>query len=210
MYVPAHFAWTDAAALHDFLRHNVFAAFAGIIGGEVHFAHVPIVLDAEPAPLGAVKFHFARANPLSRIEDGANLKFSILGAHSYISPDWYENTAQVPTWNYIAVEGSGPVRRMSEEDSRHHLETLAAREEAALAPKTPWTIERVDPERLAKMLSAIVGFHLVFERLEGKAKLSQNRSEADRRKVIAALEAQGDPGGRDVARAMRERVERPA
>src|SRR5688500_3571318 len=101
MYVPAHFAWTDIAALHEFLRHNVFATFAGIVCSEVHFAYVPIVLDTEPAPLGAVKFHFARANPLAQLEDGADLQFSVLGAHSYISPNWYESEGQVPTWNYL-------------------------------------------------------------------------------------------------------------
>jgi transcriptional regulator len=207
MYVPAHFAWSGAAALHAWLRTHPFATIAGVIDGEIHFAYVPLIMDSEPAPLGAVRFHVARANPLARLEDGALVKFSVLGPHAYISPDWYEADGQVPTWNYVAVEGRGRAKRVGAVETRAHLEALAAQEEAALAPKPAWRIARVPEERLVKMLPQIVGFHLVLDSLEGKVKLSQNKSAADRTRVIAALETRGDAESAGVAQAMRKEME---
>ena len=81
---------------------------------------------------------------------------------------------------------------------------LAAQEENALAPKPAWTAARLPPKRLDALLNAIIGFHLPFDRLEGKAKLSQNRSSADREAAIEGLEARGDAASVAVAASMRK------
>ena len=204
MYVPAHFALSDVAAVHAFMRRNVFAVLAGQIGGRIQFAYAPLVLDPEPAPFGGVRFHLARANPLAEIEEGAELKLTIMGPHAYVSPDWYATPGQVPTWNYVAVEGGGRVRRLSDEGLKQLLFDLAAQEESALAPKPAWTTARVPPKRLNALLNAIVGFRLPFDMLEGKAKLSQNRSSADREAAIEGLETRGDAASVAVAASMRK------
>ena len=204
MYVPAHFALSDMTALHAFMRRNVFAVLAAQIGGRTHFAYAPLVLDTEPAPFGGVRFHLARANPLAEIEEGAELKLSIMGPHAYVSPDWYAAPGQVPTWNYVAVEAAGRVRTLSDEGLKQLLFDLAAQEESALAPKPAWTAARLPPKRLDALRDAIVGFRLPFDRLEGKAKLSQNRSSADRESAIEGLEARGDAASVAVAAAMRK------
>ncbi|HMI96020.1 MAG TPA: FMN-binding negative transcriptional regulator [Micropepsaceae bacterium] len=207
MYVPAHFALSDVAALHAFMRSNVFAVFAGNVAGRIQFAYAPLVLDPEPAPLGGVRFHLARANPLADIEEGAELKLSIMGPHAYVSPDWYATPGQVPTWNYIAVEGLGRVRRLSDDGLKQLLFDLAAQEESALAPKPAWTTARVPPERLNVLLNAIVGFRLPFEMLEGKMKLSQNRNPEDRKAAIEGLTMRGDSASVAVAEAMRNALD---
>lgn len=204
MYVPAHFAFPDVAAIQAFMRVHVFAVIAGEIGGGYEFAYAPIVLDSAPAPLGRVRFHLARANPLAGIAEGAALKFSILGPHAYVSPDWYATPGLVPTWNYIAAEGAGRVRRLSENGLRRLLSDLAAQEENALAPKQPWRMARVPPEQLEAMLGAIVGFELPLDSLEGKAKLSQNRAREDAQGTIAGLEKRGDAASGAVAAEMRK------
>ena len=204
MYVPVHFALSDMTALHAFMRRNVFAVLAAQIGGRIHFAYAPLVLDPEPAPFGAVRFHLARANPLAEIEAGTELKLSIMGPHAYVSPDWYAAPGQVPTWNYVAVEGVGRVRPLSDEGLKQLLFDLAAQEESALAPKPAWTIARVPTKRLNALLSAIMGFRLPFDMLEGKVKLSQNRNPADREAAIVGLEARGDAASVAVAASMRK------
>ena len=204
MYVPAHFALTDVAAVHAFLRANVFATIAAHVGGSIGFAYARIVLDVDPPPLGGVRFHLARANPLASVEDGAVLKLSVMGPHAYVSPDWYASEGLVPTWNYVAVEGAGHVRRLSDAGLRRLLSDLSAQEERALAPKPPWTMARVPPARLEELLGAIVGFELLFDALEGKAKLSQNRTFADRRGAIEGLEGRGDAASVATAALMRE------
>jgi transcriptional regulator len=204
MYVPAHFAFADTAAIHAFMRLHVFAVIAGETSGRLEFAYAPVVSDPEPAPLGRLRFHLARANPLAEIAEGARIKFSILGPHAYVSPDWYATPGLVPTWNYIAVEGTGRVRRLPESGLRRLLSDLAAQEENALAPKQPWRMARVPPEQLDAMLGAIVGFELPLESLEGKAKLSQNRARQDAEGAIAGLEQRGDAASNAVAAEMRK------
>jgi transcriptional regulator len=141
---------------------------------------------------------------LAGLAGGALLKISVMGPHAYVSPDWYGSDGLVPTWNYIAVEGAGRVRRLSDAGLRRFLSDLSAREESALTPKPAWTIGRVPPERLDLLLNAIAGFELVFETLEGKTKLSQNRDEADRKGAMRGLEQRGDAASLAVAAAMRE------
>lgn len=204
MYNPPHFAVPDAQALHDFIRRNVFATFAAGIGGAVQIAYAPVVFDVNSGPSGGVRFHLARANPLADIQDGALLKLSIMSAHAYISPDWYETPDMVPTWNYLAVEGSGYVRPLSDAGLRKLLNDLTLQEERLLTPKPPWNLARLSEGRLNQLLPAIVGFELVFDSLEGKAKLSQNRAQADIAGAIAGLEKRGDSASLAVAAAMRK------
>ncbi len=204
MYVPSHFSLSDVTDIHAFLRRHVFATIASEMAQTIAFAYAPIVFDAEPAPLGRVRFHLARANPLAEIADGSRVKLSIMGPHAYVSPDWYETPGLVPTWNYVAVEGSGSVKRLPAAGLRRLLSDLSAQEEAALAPKPPWTMGRVPRDRLESMLGAIVGFELPFDSLEGKAKLSQNRALEDAQGVIGRLEARGDAASMAVAAEMRK------
>jgi transcriptional regulator len=207
MYVPSDFKMTDTAAIRRHIKRNPFAVMAGAISGEVHIAYVPVVLDERPEPFGGARFHLARANPLAKIDEGTTLKLSWLGAHAYVSPDWYESNAQVPTWNYVAVEATGRAGRLSGDELRAQIEELAAQEESALLPKPPWTVGKVEPAQVGKMLAAIAGFRVVFETLEGKAKLSQNKSAADSAGVITGLQERGDGASMAVAALMqRERV----
>jgi transcriptional regulator len=202
MYNPPHFAESDIGWMHDFIRRNAFATFAAIIDGAVHFAYVPAVLDEHPSPLGAIHFHLARSNPMAALANGSTVKLSIMGAHAYVSPDWYETPEQVPTWNYMAVEGSGRVQRLDEAESMAYLTRLSAEQESFLAPKAAWSPARLQPARLKQLLLGIVPFHLPFDALEGKAKLSQNRSQADIAGVIAALQRRGDDAGAAIVSAM--------
>ncbi len=179
MYRPSAFAVDDAAVLHAVLRERVFATVAASREGSVQFAHAPVLVDADNGPRGGIRFHLARGNPLAALEDGARVSISVVGADAYVSPDWYREIVTVPTWNYVAVEGEGPLQRLSREDLRKLVIDLSAQEEEKLAPKTPWLIGKVPPERTEALLNGIVGFSLAFERLQGKLKLSQDKKEVD-------------------------------
>ena len=204
MYNPPHFAVSDFARVQDFIRQNAFATLAAVIDGAIHFGYVPVILDPQKAKLGGVHFHFARANPLAAAEDGTLFKMSLMGSHAYVSPDWYETRDQVPTWNYSAVEGSGRVKRLNGPETVAYLERLAAEQEATLRPKPPWSPVKINPEAMKKLLLGIVAFELSFESLEGKTKLSQNKSQADIKGVIDALSRRGSEAARSVAAAMQQ------
>jgi len=204
MYRPPAFAVDDVAALHDVIRERVFAIFAASHDGTLRFAYAPVVVDSDKSPLGAVRFHLARANPLSELPDGAALSFFVLAGDAYVSPDWYDTQGRVPTWNYIAVEGRGTVERLNGDGLRQLLIDLTAVEETKLLPKTPWTIDKVPEEKMGALMNAIVGFSLHFETLEGKFKLSQNVTPEDAEGVIRGMEQRGDAMSLKIARAMRE------
>ena len=199
MYRPSAFAVDDPAVLHGVIRDRVFATIAAIMDGGIRFAYAPVVLDGN-----GVRFHLAMRNPLAQVADGTRLWLSFAAGDAYVSPDWYKTIATVPTWNYIAVEGAGLVRRLSREELRGLVVDLSAQEEARLAPKPPWLIEKVPPSRTEALLNVIVGFSLAFERLEGKFKLSQDKNPDDIAGAVAGLEARGDPASLAIARAMRK------
>lgn len=208
MYRPNAFAVDDLAEIHDVIRTRVFGTIASLRNGKIAFGYAPVVLDPDNGSRGGVRFHFAMRNPLAGLNDGDTVRLSMIAADTYVSPDWYKSTVTVPTWNYIAVEGEGTVKRLSRDELRQLVLDLSDQEEARLAPKPPWSAEKVPEPRIEAMLNIIVGFSLPFETLEGKFKLSQDKHADDIAGVIAGLEKQGDPHGVAVAAAMRSASQR--
>lgn len=202
MYRPKAYARDELALLHHFIQTRGFATVAANLAGELHFAYAPVVLDRQLGPYGGVRFHLARANPLATLNDTV-VKLSFLGPDAYISPDWYATDGFVPTWNYIAVEGAGRAQRLPEADLHRLLIDLSALHEERLRPKNPWTLDKISEPRLGGLLNAIIGFSVPFDNLQGKFKLSQDKSQSDVAAVISRLEALDDPGARAVAGAMR-------
>jgi len=202
MYRPAAYAIDDPAMLHNVMRQRSFATLAATLQDEVRFAYAPVVVDAEPAPFGMVRFHLARGNPMAEL-DGEPVHLSFLAADTYVSPDWYEANGLVPTWNYIAVEARGRARELDQGELRQLLVDLATAAEERLLPKPPWNIDKLPQERLEMLFKGIRGFSVALERLEGKFKLSQDKRPADVGSVIAALETRGDAQSLAVALAMR-------
>ena len=207
MYRPPFFAVDDVAVLHAAMRDRVFATVAAAVDGQVLFAYAPVIVDGDDGALGGIRFHLARGNPLARLADGARVSITMIGADAYVSPDWYRGIVTVPTWNYIAVEGEGVLVRQSPEALRALVIALSAEEEAKLAPKAPWLVDKVPAERQAALLNGIVGFSVAFERLQGKFKLSQDKKREDIEGAIAGLEARDDAASLAVAAAMRRQLE---
>jgi transcriptional regulator len=203
MYRPPPFVVDDVAVLHNVIRQRVFVTLAAAVEGAVRFAYAPVVLDAQDGPRGSIRFHLSAANPLAKLADGARVAVSLIAADAYVSPDWYRTTATVPTWNYIAVEGEGAMRRVSREQLRQLVIELSAQEEAKLSPKPPWLLSKLPNARVEGLLNGITGFSLPFERLQGKFKLSQDKTPDDIAGTIEALETRGDAASVAVAMAMR-------
>jgi transcriptional regulator len=203
MYRPRQYAVDDPATLHEVIAAHPFASIAAVSETGVQFAYAPVVLDRNYGERGGVRFHLARENPLTRATNGTRLYFSFRGPDAYISPDWYRSPAMVPTWNYIAVEASGEGKQLDDRGLRELLVDLSAHEEAKLAPKKPWTIDKVPAERQQALLGAIVGFSVSFDTLKGKFKLSQEKSADDFAGAVAGLETRGDPASVAVAAEMK-------
>jgi transcriptional regulator len=140
---------------------------------------------------GAVQFHLARGNALTKTLSGTDALIVVNGPDAYISPDWYDGPDQVPTWNYISIELEGPVRAMDDEGLVALLDDLSAVNEARLSPKAPWTRDKMDDGKFRKMLGGITGFEMEVMAWRPTIKLSQNKTEAERLRVADELESQG-------------------
>lgn len=205
MYLPKHFANADLGRLHDLIEERVFGLLIVTRNDDLDAAHIPFLLDRNEGRHGRLRGHFARPNPIWRAFDGETEALAIFsGPDTYISPDWYVSHHQVPTWNYMAVHAQGRPKVIDDAGGvRRVLEDLSARNEARIAGKKPWTVDKLPAEVYDKMTKGIVAFEMPVERIEGKWKLNQNRSEADRRGVIAQLESVDDANARAIAKAMR-------
>jgi transcriptional regulator len=197
MHPAPAFKVTDAAPLLAHLRVHPFVTLCAAPQGRPLVAHAPVVVTLTRAALN-LDFHLSRSNALAEyLADGFQAVAVSLGPDAYVSPDWYERADQVPTWNYLTVEAEGPVAAMDDAGLVRLLDQLSAQEEARLAPKPVWTRAKMSPGRFEAMLGGIVGARMAVERVEGTWKLSQDKSDADRAGVIAAL------GDHAIARLMR-------
>jgi len=187
MHPNPRFGWDDAGAMRAFVQQASFAQIVIAADGRPLSAQAPVVI----APDGSVRFHLARGNPLTGLLDGAPVLASVTGTHFYVSPDWYGSADQVPTWNYRLIEIVGVARRLEEPDLRDLLDRLSAAQEGQLAPKPAWTMAKMDPDKLGMMLRAIVGFAIDAPSFRGVVKMGQNKPEAERQNVVAALRAIG-------------------
>lgn len=191
MYTPRAFAETDPARLRALVRENPFGlVVAPHEGGAVELTHVPCLLDDRLDDGGSrLRFHVARANPVARaLASGSDVTVVFAGPHGYVSASWYERPhEEVPTWNYAAVHVHGRPRTLGRDELAALLHDLAAEFEAPGG----WSPALLAPADLAGMLEEIVGFEVRVARLEGKSKLSQNRSPEDRRRVAQRLRARG-------------------
>ncbi len=207
MYVPKHFSEEDLTVLQALMRANSFATLISMQEDGVPVAtSLPVVLEAEPAPYGTLKAHLARGNPQwHTLQQDREVLVIFQGPHAYISPSWYEEALSVPTWNYATVHAYGKPRLITEQKELYeHLSVLVATYEGSFAQ--PWQIEGLPRDYVQKMMKGVVGLSIEITRLQGKYKMSQNRSTQDRQQVIEQLHMAQDPRLRKVASLMQEKL----
>lgn len=207
MYVPAPFREERLPALHEAMRQAGLATLVTHGPDGLVASHVPLHLEPTEGPYGTLYGHLARANGQWR-EASADVDALALftGPDAYVSPSSYATKAltgkAVPTWNYVAVHAYGPLRLIEDPERLLALVTRQTEQHEAAEPH-PWSVRDAPEDYVRGLLRGIVGFELRIRRLEGKWKLSQNRSPEDRAGVIHALERSERPGAHAVATAMR-------
>lgn len=151
-------------------------------------AHTPLLSTGD----GAVQFHLARGNAMSKWLDGATALVTINGPDGYVSPRWYAERGTVPTWDYVALELEGRVRRMDQDGLDALLYALIERHEARLGGEQ-WLAKETPPDVWRKLLTGIIGFELEVQAWRPTLKLSQNKSAEDRARIAEGLEQAGSP-----------------
>jgi len=200
MYIPKSFAEADISILYQFIQEHSFATLVTQHKGQLTATHIPFLIDTEQ---GVLKAHLARANEQWRGFDGSQALVIFQGPHAYISPTWYATHPSVPTWNYTAVHVYGTPRVVDDTAAiRRLLRELVDKHERGRQPE--WQMN-LPEDYLEKMIQAIVAFELPIERIEGKYKLSQNRSEADQDSVMGYLSGSPDRLDGETAQLMASR-----
>ena len=203
MYLPKHFEQPDAEAIARLLAAHPLATLAWHSAAGLSAEHLPLLWDRGPADgaHGTLRGHVARANPVWREAAGSEMLAVFSGPQAYVTPSWYPSKAAtakvVPTWNYAVAHLRGRLR-VTEDAAwlRALVGRLTDTHEAARAQR--WQVDDAPADYIEQMLRAIVGIEIEVTSLQGKWKLSQNRSAADRAGVAAGLEALDS----DAARAM--------
>jgi transcriptional regulator len=204
MYVPPAFREDDLAALHAMMRAARLANLVTATAEGLVATPLPLFLAPEEGPYGTLYGHLGRANPQWRLPPKGDALALFTGPDAYISPSWYPSKAQhgkvVPTWNYVAVHAYGPVEFFDDPDRL--LEVVTRLTELHEQPRAePWAVGDAPPAFVRAQLKGIVGLRLPIARIEGKRKMSQNRSAADRAGVAAGLGA-SDPASERAAAAL--------
>jgi transcriptional regulator len=196
MYVPELFRLDDVGEMHALMRANPFATFITHGANGLTATHLPTAFNADEGTHGTIEAHVARPNDQWKTLDAnADALVIFAGPHTYIHPGWYPSKAVegkvVPSWNYVVVHAYGRVTIIDDSEwLQAHVGALTRQQETGRAE--PWSIEDAPEGFIRGMTRGIVGIRIEINRLEGKAKMSQNRAAADRAGVIDGLA--GEPG----------------
>ena len=206
MYIPHAFREDTVEKLVGFMRAHSFVTLVSVLDGSPIASHIPVVVRWEDSIVRLVG-HVAKPNPHWKAFGNGESLAIFTGPHAYVSPSLYEKRESVPTWNYIAVHAYGIPRILTFPESRGAMDEMIHA-----------MIHTYDPSYMAQwkeqsdrfregMMNGIVGFEMTATRLEGKHKLSQNRSVTDQRNVAHSLLQSADPIIRNVGEAMEKNLE---
>jgi transcriptional regulator len=205
MYRPPHFIEDRPEVLRALIRAHPLATLVTAEPEGLTANHLPFLIEDDGAH-GVLHAHLARANgQLEALRAGAEALVIFRGPQAYVSPSWYASKAQshkvVPTWNYVTVHAWGRPRVIDDAEwIRDQIGRLTRSQEAG-RPE-PWAVEDAPADFIAAQIKGIAGLEIPIGRIEGKWKVSQNRSQEDRDGVARGLH--GDPMGALVSSAARQ------
>ncbi|MFT4198471.1 MAG: FMN-binding negative transcriptional regulator [Pseudoxanthomonas sp.] len=193
---PVYDAADPAALVRDY-------PLALLVSPPLHASATPVLFERDDT-VATLVGHLARRNAHAlalRSGDDALAIFS--GPNAYVSPRWYVEKPQVPTWNYLCAQVRGRIEVIDDDDGQ--LAVLARIAEVGEARwPDPWTLQMAPPGRVEQLLPLIRSFRIHVERIDGATKLSQSHPPGDRTRVAAGLAGSPLADEREVARLMRE------
>jgi transcriptional regulator len=187
LYIPKPHLVEDRRFLHAFMDEFSFVDLV-TVSPSLRITHIPVWLDRSAGAYGTIHGHISRQNPQREAFDGMQTGVVVFrGPHGYISPTWYAKTDNVvPTWNFAVVHATGKLRPVEGRKQLNELLTkLIAKFESYEG--TNYDFAKLDDGYKNGLMGGIIGFELEIELLEGKFKLGQDRSQADRESLLKKL-----------------------
>ncbi len=207
MYRPKAFQEDNVDKLVSFMQANSFATLVSILDGVPFASHIPLVTIVKDDVIKLIG-HLAKQNPQGQAFTSAESLAIFTGAHAYISPSSYENPENVPTWNYIAVHAYGVPKTITFHDAPDSMDQMITEmvDTYEAEYKSQW--ESLSQGYREGMMKGIVGFEMIVTKLEGKYKLSQNRSEIDQQNVSDKLLQSSDSVIHAIGAEMQQNLEK--
>ena len=190
MHPASAFRSADRVLLETMIEEIGFGMVFAATPDGLRVAHVPLLWTGD----GALQFHLSRGNAMTKHLNGMTVLAVVNGPDGYVSPRWYADPEQVPTWNYVAVELEGRVRRLDGEGLLGQITALSDMHEARIAAGKPWTMDKLPEAKSRALQAGIVGFELEVLAWRETIKLSQNKPAEERERVAAGLESEGAAG----------------
>lgn len=202
MYIPPYYKEEDESKLLKFMNTYNFATLISTQNGIPIATHLPFLIEKRGEKLFLVS-HMAKANPQWQTFSNSKLLVIFQGPHAYVSPSHYEKQKNVPTWNYIAVHAYGDAKIIDTDDNLIRLmeNTIQQFEKEFYSQ---W--KSLPPNYVDGMLKAIVGFEIEVDKLEGKFKLSQNKTKDEQQNIINTFEKSIDSIQKEIANEMKKKI----
>jgi transcriptional regulator len=205
MYIPPAFREEDLEKLVAFMRAHSFATLISVHDRLPVASHVPLVVTVQEQVV-KLTGHLAKQNPQWQAFEAGESLAVFTGPHAYIAPALYEKQESVPTWNYIAVHAYGVPQPITLSDSRELMDKMIHEMIETYGQEYMAQWHSLSDRFQDSMMHGIVGFEMTVTRLEGKYKLSQNRSHTDQQTVAFTLLQSPDPQAQAVGAAMQENL----
>lgn len=194
MYNPTRFQETRPEVLTALMQQFPLATIVTSQDGEPCADHIPLQYIATENGNGRLIGHVARANPLWKHADGQKVLVIFQGPQAYITPNWYASKAEdprvVPTWNYAVVHARCTLRTVSEPAALLALlRQLTDQHESSQSH--PWSVDDAPSDYLNKLCAAIVGIELEIHTLDGKWKVSQDKTRQNHDSLVEGLRKAG-------------------
>lgn len=204
MYTPSSFKEENPDVLYDLIEEHNFGIIFSQHEDQPEATHLPFLVHRQKGKHGTLIAHFAKANKhWKKLDEAKDVLVVFQGSHSYISPAWYVNRAEVPTWNYATVhvfgkpkviEDAAELNKMVKELTHFHEDQ----------ENTGWKLNEVPEKDYNTDLKAIVGLEIEISKMEGKFKFNQNKPDKDQKSVIAKME---DLGREDISAIMKRNLD---
>lgn len=176
MYPPKHHIETDISKIVQVIKAYPFATLISKNGDELLVSQLPLMLDTTRGEKGVLIGHIDKNNPHSQILHAQKIKVLFTGPDCYISPNVY-SSSQLPTWNYITVEVEGTANTLKSSEAL--LDTLENMTQTLETGDKPYRLKR-EEKKVQTLIDYIVGFEITIEKLLGRFKLSQDKSDTDK------------------------------
>jgi transcriptional regulator len=200
MYIPDIYVNENRSEILRFIDKNSFAIVINQSNSKINATHIPLFIEKSNDKQLVLSGHISKSNPqCENFAENGNVLAIFSGAHSYISSSWYDYE-EVPTWNYLAVHAVGKIEILNKEQKLLHLENLVNKYEKK--SENPISTKSLS-EKTMSQANGILAFNIIVEKIEAVKKLSQNKSETNKKSIILHLEKSEDIGAKMIAEEMK-------